>query len=1448
MAAKELLLEKSAMSDDTHDEFMDHARFEGFQYIGYAQLETRALESLRDLAASAHLEAERQQNGGREKTSITYESISETGPEVPSPSSSSSVSRLVTLRLTSKSIRLLDVARGCEIVPQGQEDEALLCSLRRVISQYWVYTAKVKYKMLECKEAGEEGEGEGEGQKEEEEEKKKKKKSEQQVAAVVRIDVYVSNVLWNDMNHLVFEKTHVKRVFGRLKLHAAKDPTDLRSEVLRNLREERGSILSKVFDTLPKHKDLVSRNFYMGQFSSVEPIDRHLPGMWLLPGSALQRIVQYLDNSSLGNLAATCKHLHSLCCIQVPGLRLELYPHQKIALFWMLSREGNPKHLSLCPSAKEFKTGDDFSFWVDSVSSKVSFEAPRTFADCRGGFLCDEPGMGKTVTAISLVLRTKSCLPQPPEGCVPIFSCEGSRQGFYEIESQDAGNMTILNNAKVTRNSRSSRRNRRMSQRSTPVMNGSTHLNEAAASTNNPSSAQPTARLGQSGSPSTEATESKQSSSATSWVQCDACKKWRVIKQSMNLDKNAKWFCKMSSDPELQAKGCAVPEEEQKGADSNNSTFKSLGYILVDKKDAKNRSRKVKFEEDNVQFFISVLKNRKDSWKNIASAIHFLSNFDGCQKQLVSVTGLHVPSGRRDPDDYGNIFESLGLVRIPGNPHSWIQPLWIGDQFRFDQTALILAMEELAQFKTQYIQLFLSSATLIVVPTHLVAQWKVQIEKCCDGEDINVFTYDGREKEVPVHELAWNYDIVLTTFQMLTAQWTFCRENSILMQIHWLRILLDEGHSLGSSLSVTNKLQMACRIKAERRWVMTGTPTPETVAQGAAHLLPLLKFLHEPQYGLQPVIWQPCVQKPLEAGKIEGAHALVKSLSRLMIHASKSDLETIPKCNREVQKLNFDPVHAKNYNEFVAIVQKNLLLADWWDDAHHESLMHSSKNKEMMIVLKNIRLSCNLAGHMKLDVYDVDIRETLMIITQMKPNIGYGRLALIERACRHGAHCERCKEFCRVPIITPRCAHILCVDCTGSQAGSCILCNEKYKMERGQYSPQRSVPVELIELQPSYGQADFFAPTWFSASSVKIQHLLYRLQKLRGDKVIVFSQFQEHLRMIEEQLEKSSVPFAGLYSSSLAQNAKKMRSIRAQALHRFQYDQNCQVLLMDGICSHGLDLSFCSHVILMEPIWDSALEEQVVSRAHRMGQRREVLVETFVMSNTIEEQVISVRGLTDNSNTSFDKEIDNIYELRKRRHLLSHLRTVSINNESKNDGELEIMGSPSTKGTARSEPEETHMKSRISDQASGKTIADELINSAERVADLNALVPDQSLQPIKKKVKFAEPDGDQELSEDALLLSSMLAKLEAIKSQVVGFTEQRSAVELAMREQISFQGKEQVGKTYFLLVSSFWTPSKSSADIYLLQKEKHPRYTAPKTFEIAREFPDWFITTLASVL
>jgi hypothetical protein len=62
-------------------------------------------------------------------------------------------------------------------------------------------------------------------------------------------------------------------------------------------------------------------------------------------------------------------------------------------------------------------------------------------------------------------------------------------------------------------------------------------------------------------------------------------------------------------------------------------------------------------------------------------------------------------------------------------------------------------------------------------------------------------------------------------------------------QVHWLRVILDDGHTIGST-AITNKLQMATELLGERRWVMTGQQ-PVLLSWHSQHArLHLLDCLH----------------------------------------------------------------------------------------------------------------------------------------------------------------------------------------------------------------------------------------------------------------------------------------------------------------------------------------------------------------------------------------------------------------------------------------------------------------------------------------------------------------------------------------------------------------------------------------------------------------------------
>lgn len=139
----------------------------------------------------------------------------------------------------------------------------------------------------------------------------------------------------------------------------------------------------------------------------------------LLPDDVVSRILSALDADTLKAAAATCRHLRAQAADVAPGLQLSLYPHQRAATRWMLKREAPHAPLPH-PSYQQFLLGagdgDGWCIWGDTATGELRQEPPEQVADFRGGLLCDDPGLGKTITSIGLILRTKGTLPDAPAG------------------------------------------------------------------------------------------------------------------------------------------------------------------------------------------------------------------------------------------------------------------------------------------------------------------------------------------------------------------------------------------------------------------------------------------------------------------------------------------------------------------------------------------------------------------------------------------------------------------------------------------------------------------------------------------------------------------------------------------------------------------------------------------------------------------------------------------------------------------------------------------------------------------------------------------------------------------------------------------------------------------------------------------------------------------------
>ncbi|MGI9243914.1 MAG: DEAD/DEAH box helicase [Verrucomicrobiales bacterium] len=118
-------------------------------------------------------------------------------------------------------------------------------------------------------------------------------------------------------------------------------------------------------------------------------------------------------------------------------------------------------------------------------------------------------------------------------------------------------------------------------------------------------------------------------------------------------------------------------------------------------------------------------------------------------------------------------------------------------------------------------------------------------------------------------------------------------------------------------------------------------------------------------------------------------------------------------------------------------------------------------------------------------------------------------------------------------------------------------------------------------------------------------------------KVLVFSQFVDHLAILRQHLERVKIGYQYLDGSTPAKQRQK-------AIDAFQSGSGDVFLISLKAGGTGLNLTAADYVIHMDPWWNPASEDQASDRAHRIGQLRPVTVYRLVTKNTIEEKIVSL--------------------------------------------------------------------------------------------------------------------------------------------------------------------------------------------------------------------------------
>lgn len=548
--------------------------------------------------------------------------------------------------------------------------------------------------------------------------------------------------------------------------------------------------------------------------------------------------------------------------------------------------------------------------------------------------------------------------------------------------------------------------------------------------------------------------------------------------------------------------------------------------------------------------------------------------------------------------------------------------------------------------------------TLIVCPTSLITQWMNELIAHVKPGFLRCVSHygtgrgDGRSISLLVA------DVVVTTYGTLASEWIESdssggkRQSGGLFELTWRRVILDEAHTIKSRM--TKWAKAAYRLKAERRWCVTGT----VIHNHVNDVFSLLHFLR-----LRPwaswAFWNQGIVSNLEGSnqqnqriamclmrdlissitlrrkkstKDSAGNPIVqltrKTVDMVMLTASSEERDFYTALHKRT-KTKFDTflAHGNIGKNFASVLELLLRLRQACD--HPFLVFSAAPSKDAHLLRDKDRLyraflTGGQSGNSLKDAADSGAQERHQQFVE-------GVLKDAETGKLKSQMCPVCLDVIEDAVAPKECGHPACRAClTASLQHSkkCPVCRVTIAGPESILTLPRAVErgTELTRFAVDMDKA------W--RPSAKIIELLRELKerdeerqktKQRIGKSVVFSQFTAMLDLVQFALQREGM-------STLRVDGSVSQAKRASVLRQFAEDdeldrgKTANVLLVSlragGV---GLNLVAASHAVLLDIHWNPQVDAQATDRIHRHGQCRDVVVKRYVMKDTVEERLVDMQ-------------------------------------------------------------------------------------------------------------------------------------------------------------------------------------------------------------------------------
>lgn len=461
--------------------------------------------------------------------------------------------------------------------------------------------------------------------------------------------------------------------------------------------------------------------------------------------------------------------------------------------------------------------------------------------------------------------------------------------------------------------------------------------------------------------------------------------------------------------------------------------------------------------------------------------------------------------------------------------------------------------------------------TLVVCPASLTRQWKEEIlDKVPTARVLNY--HETRKSGNSLSK----YDVVIGTYHRVVLEFKQSKKlnrnekllnrRSPLFSVQWSRVILDEAHQ------IRNRRTQACKavgkLSATHRWCLTGTPIQNRIADAFAYI----QFLRIAPYNkwgnFRRNIENPFGISSRRELALERLHAIFKIFCLRREKSHVLDGKVIFKAAEKTEILH-KCTFSEEERDFYLHIEKQTQLR------FQQYLRRGKEIKRQMFILALLTQLRQAACHPSLIklLENVETQKKVSLNSSAdEDNVDDGDLPFRHLTKRR-----------RINVI----------------------------------DSSDEAPEEAPEIPGKTMSTDY-------KCSTKIEKTLEIIRATPpNEKIIVFSSFTSFLDILDTFLAKENLG-THYYTGSVTV------SERHDILKKFASDGR-RVLLMSLKCGGlGLNLTCATQVILMDPWWNPAMEDQAGDRVHRIGQDKPITVHRLYVDDSVEQRVLQLQTVKRN--------------------------------------------------------------------------------------------------------------------------------------------------------------------------------------------------------------------------